>query len=70
MRVAAEPVRFERTVAGLAAAKRHGKTLGRPPALTPTQVREAKTMLKCGESPNHVARVLRVGRSTLYRAIA
>ncbi|MGH7744270.1 MAG: hypothetical protein ACREQ5_05540 [Candidatus Dormibacteria bacterium] len=26
-------------------------------------------MLKRGESPNHVARVLRVGRSTLYRAI-
>jgi hypothetical protein len=34
------------------------------------QVREAKQMLDRGESPNHVARVLRVGRSTLYRAIA
>ncbi len=59
----------ERTVAGLAAAKRRGEKLGRPPALTPAQVREAKAMLKRGQSPNHVARVLRCGRSTLYRAI-
>ncbi len=60
----------ERTVAGLAAAKRRGEHLGRPFALTPAQVREAKKMLARGESSNHVARVLRVGRSTLYRAIA
>ncbi len=60
----------ERTVAGLAAAKKRGERLGRRPVLTPAQVREAKKMLACGESPNHVARVLRVGRSTLYRAIA
>ena len=60
----------ERTVAGLAAAKRRGERLGRPFALTPAQVREAKKMLARGESPNHVARVFRVGRSTLYRAIA
>jgi DNA invertase Pin-like site-specific DNA recombinase len=59
----------ERTVAGLAAAKRRGERLGRPFALTPAQVREAKKML-AGDSPNHVARVFRVGRSTLYRAIA
>ncbi|MGH7706914.1 MAG: helix-turn-helix domain-containing protein [Vulcanimicrobiaceae bacterium] len=44
-------------------------SLGRRPALSPAQVAEAKKMLKRGESPNHVARVLRVGRSTLYRAI-
>jgi DNA invertase Pin-like site-specific DNA recombinase len=60
----------ERTVAGLAAANRRGEHLGRPFALTPTRVREAKKMLARGESPNHVARVFRVVRSTLYRAIA
>jgi Helix-turn-helix domain of resolvase len=60
----------ERTVAGLAAAKRPGERLGRPFALTPAQIREAKKMLARGESPNNVARVFRVGRSTLYRAIA
>jgi len=59
----------ERTVAGLAAAKRRGERLGRRPALTSAQVREAKKMLSRGQSPNHVARILRVGRSTLYRAI-
>jgi len=57
----------ERTVAGLAAAKRRGERLGRRPALTSTQIREAKKSLPAGESPNHVARILRVGRSTLYR---
>jgi DNA invertase Pin-like site-specific DNA recombinase len=57
----------ERTVAGMRAAKRRGEHIGRPPALTKAQVREAKTMLDRGESPAHIARVLRVGRSTLYR---
>lgn len=59
----------ERTVAGMRAAKRRGEHIGRPAALSPAQVREAKKMLERGESPNHVARVLRVGRSTLYRVI-
>jgi DNA invertase Pin-like site-specific DNA recombinase len=60
----------ERTLAGMRAAKNRGEHIGRPPALSPLQIREAKKMLDRGESPNHVARVLRVGRSTLYRAIA
>jgi len=51
------------------AAKKRGEHIGRPSALSPTQIREAKKMLERGESPNHVARVMRVGRSTLYRAI-
>ncbi len=59
----------ERTVAGMRAAKSRGEHIGRPSALTPLQVREAKKMLNRGESPNHVARVLRCGRSTLYRAL-
>jgi len=59
----------ERTVAGMRAAKSRGEHIGRPLALKPAQVREARTMLARGESPSHVARVMRVGRSTLYRAI-
>jgi DNA invertase Pin-like site-specific DNA recombinase len=51
----------ERTVAGMRAAKRRGEHIGRPTALSPAQVREAKKMLDRGESPNHVARILRVG---------
>jgi len=57
----------ERTVAGMRAAKKRGERLGRPPALTPAQTREAKKMLNRGDSPNHIARIFRVGRSTLYR---
>jgi len=57
----------ERTVAGIRAAQARGEHVGRPPALTPIQIREAKKMIDRGDSPNHVARVLRVGRSTLYR---
>ncbi len=60
----------ERTVAGMRAAKSRGERIGRPPALTPLQIREAQKMLERGESPNHVARIFRVGRSTLYRAIS
>jgi len=59
----------ERTVAGMRAAKSRGEHIGRPPALTSSQIREARKMLERGGSPSHVARVLRVGRSTLYRAI-
>jgi DNA invertase Pin-like site-specific DNA recombinase len=57
----------ERTVAGMKAAKSRGERVGRPPALTSAQIREAKKMVDRGDSPNHVARILRVGRSTLYR---
>ncbi|MBC5801928.1 MAG: recombinase family protein, partial [Candidatus Eremiobacteraeota bacterium] len=42
----------ERTVAGLAAAKKRGEKLGRRPVLTPAQIREAKKMLGRGENPN------------------
>lgn len=59
----------ERTVAGIRAAQARGERIGRPPALTPSQVREARAMLKRGDSPSHIARILRIGRSTLYRAL-
>jgi DNA invertase Pin-like site-specific DNA recombinase len=59
----------ERTVAGMRAAQRRGKSLGRKRRLTPDQVREARAMIERGESPAHVARLFRCGRSTLYRAL-
>jgi len=58
----------ERTVAGMRAVKRRGERLG-PPALTTAQRREAIKMLERGESSARVARVFRVGRSTLYRSL-
>ncbi len=57
----------ERTVAGMRAAKSRGEHIARPSALSRAQIREAKKMLDRGERATHVARVLRFGRSTLYR---
>jgi DNA invertase Pin-like site-specific DNA recombinase len=59
----------ERTVAGMRAAKRRGEHIGRRPALSAAQVREARELVKGGKSPTYVARIMRVGRSTLYRAL-
>jgi len=60
----------ERTVAGLAAAVNRGKVLGRPRALTPTQVHEAEIMVRKGVRLRAVAKALGVGYSTVRRALA
>jgi len=59
----------ERTKASLAAKRRRGEGIGRPRALSPSQVAEVKRMIERGESPTHVARLFRCGRATLYRVI-
>lgn len=59
----------ERTQAGIQAAKRCGVHLGRPSRLEPAQIDHARTLIDGGESPRSVARTLRVGKSTLYRAL-
>ena len=59
----------ERTKAGLVAARNRGQALGRKPALTPGQVEAARTLIAAGGSPTSVAKNLKVGRSTLYRAL-
>ena len=60
----------ERTRAGLEAAKRRGRKLGRKPKLTPKQVIRARRWIKAGLSPQKVARRLSIARSTLYLALA
>jgi DNA invertase Pin-like site-specific DNA recombinase len=60
----------ERTREALAAKKRRGERLGRKPALNSARLEAAKTMLDAGLGVGHVARVLKVGRSTLYRTLA
>ena len=56
------------TSGGLAAARARGKRLGRPPALTPEQLREVRPLL---QRPEHtissVARAIGVSRSTIYK---
>ena len=60
---------IERTRAGIKAAKRRGVRLGRKPKLTAQQTAHARQLMDSGESPSNVARLLGVGRSTLYRAL-
>ncbi|RZT17476.1 DNA invertase Pin-like site-specific DNA recombinase [Kribbella sp. VKM Ac-2569] len=54
----------------LAAARARGTRLGRPPAMTPDQVRSARTLLA---EPDHsvtsIAKLLGVSRSTIYKYI-
>ena len=60
---------IERTRAGMKAAKARGIEVGRKRALTPAQVSHARQLIDQGESPSAVARSMKVGRSTLYRAL-
>jgi len=57
----------ERTQAGLAAAKKRGTRLGRPPSLTTDQAEHAHALVVGGESPRAVAKSFGVSRATLYR---
>jgi DNA invertase Pin-like site-specific DNA recombinase len=59
----------ERTRAGLDAAKARGARLGRPVALSLSQIEHARLLLGQGESASSVARSMGVGRSTLYRRL-
>jgi len=60
----------ERTREALAAKKRRGEHVGRRPAFNSARITAAREMLAAGYGTAHVARVLKVGRSTLYRALA
>ncbi len=60
----------ERTKAGLRAAKKRGKRLGRPSALTAAQIQHAKTAIEAkSETVSGMAEILGVNRSTLQRAL-
>ena len=59
----------ERTQAGLQAAKRRGRKLGRPTKLTPVQTAHARALLDAGEAGRTVAKSFGVARSTLYEAL-
>ena len=59
----------ERTKAGRAAAQARGVKMGRKPKLSPQQVAHARKLLDQGESPAHVAQLLKVSRRTVERAL-
>lgn len=59
----------ERTVAGMAAARRRGVHVGRRPSVTPAQASEAKRMMDEGRPVREVARLFRTSPASLYRAL-
>lgn len=60
----------ERTRAGMKAAKRRGKAVGRPPKLTGERLAHAKALLEDGtKEKGEVAALLGVGKATLRRAL-
>ncbi len=59
----------ERTKAGREAERRRGVKLGRKPKLSPQQIAHARKLIDDGESPTHVAQLLKVARSTMYAAL-
>ena len=61
---------IERTLDGLAAARRRGKRGGRPPALSDERKNEARRMRDAGRSVAETARVLLVSERTIRRVFA
>ena len=59
----------ERTKAGIKAARRRGVKFGPKPKLTPAQIEHAKEQLDRGKDRKDVAALLRVERTTLWRAL-
>lgn len=60
---------IERTQAGLTAARDRGRVGGRPTTVTDEQLREAKRMRSEGMTIVEAARILKVGRMSLSRAL-
>ena len=56
----------ERTRDGIAAARKRGRTPGRPP-LDPDTVSAAQKLIEAGLSPARTAKQLGIGRATAYR---
>lgn len=59
----------ERQAQGISAAKKAGKSFGRPKAMTDAQVARALELIDQGRDKKDVAEELGVSRSTLYRAL-
>ena len=58
----------ERTKAGMQAAKRRGKNIGRPKALTNAQLQHMHQLLDSGKTQKETAELLGVSHNTIWRA--
>jgi DNA invertase Pin-like site-specific DNA recombinase len=59
----------ERTRAGAKAAQRRGVKFGRKPKLTPDRLAHARKLIDQGKTPTEAAKIMGVGRATVYRAL-
>lgn len=59
----------ERTKAGMAAARKRGVPLGRPPSLSDKQIRDVRRRRSAGEHMDVIAAKVGVSARTLYRAV-
>lgn len=59
----------ERVIAGVQAARRAGKVLGRKPRLLPHQCEDARRMREAGASYGEIARHYNLDRAVIWRAI-
>ena len=59
----------ERTRAGVKAAQRRGVKFGRKVKLTPGRLAHARKLIEQGRTPTEAAKIMGVGRTTLYRAL-
>ena len=59
----------ERTMAGLGAARLAGRVGGRPTVMTPDRIETANILRNQGKSYEAIAQTLRVGRSSVRRAL-
>jgi DNA invertase Pin-like site-specific DNA recombinase len=60
---------LERTSAGRRSAEAQGRKGGRPPKLNTEKRAHVREMLAAGKSVGETARILGVGRATIYRAV-
>ena len=58
---------YERTMAGLKAARAQGKVGGRPTVMDPDKLAAARARRARGESPTQIAKALGVSRASVYR---
>ena len=58
---------YERTMAGLKAARAQGKVGGRPAVMDPGKLAAARARRARGESPTQIAKALGVSRASVYR---
>ena len=59
----------ERTRAGVKAAQKRGVKFGRKPKLTADRLTHARTLIEQGTTPTKAAKIMGIGRTTLYAAL-